>query len=305
MLNLVIKSSPSDCYSREVIIDGHFVSQDSICVTEVTSGTHQVEIEMTGCQRLRKTVNINKSDTLEFYLSPNNIDYEKAYGKNISACLKLVRKLNNSGTYNNKENEKESIYWGDKACQYLYESKDDILKETWYDEQYEWEHLISIYLRSPGGIDKAHKLVDRISVSDIVKMYSLANFIASMYYNLKDYNSAIKWYQRYAKSVSSDITILSENYRRIGECYYNLKDYNKAIEYGKKAEQVYDGYVWSKSLLGDSYFNLGVKSSAIHWYREAMKCCQNDNNDYGIHILLSKARELGIFNEVTNGILNM
>ena len=304
MLQLVISSSPSDCYSRKVKLDGHLVGKDSICVTEVTSGTHQVEIEMTGCHLLRETVNINKSDTLEFYLSPINSDYKTAYGKNISACLKLVRQLNNNGTYDNKENEKESIFWGDKACQYLFESNGDVLREEWYSDQYNWSHLINIYLKAPGGIEKAHKLVDKIAASNIDEMYSPTSFIASNYYELRDYNNAIKWYQRFAKSESSDITLLSEIYRRIGECYHKLKDYNKAIEYGKKAERAYNGYVWSKSLLGNSYFNLGDKSTAIYWYREAVKCCQKDRNDNGIRELLKKIKELGIYNEVANGILN-
>lgn len=302
MLQLAIKSSPSDCFSRKVRIDGHFVGQDSISVTEVTSGTHQVEIEMTGCHLLRETVNINKSDTLEFYLSPINNDYRTAYEKNISACLKLVRQLNNNGTYDNKENEKESIYWGDKACQYLYESKDDILRDKWYEDQYNWEHLISIYLRAPDGNDKAHKLVDKIADSKIEQIHSPGYVIASSYYELGDYNSAIMWYQRLVKSASSDKTLLSDNYRKIGECYYEQKNYNKAIEFGKKAEQAFDGYIWSKYLLGNSYFNLGNKSNAIHWYREALKSCKD--SDYAIRIILRKTKELGIYSEVTNGILN-
>jgi tetratricopeptide (TPR) repeat protein len=96
--------------------------------------------------------------------------------------------------------------------------------------------------------------------------------------------------------------MLSENYRKIGECYYEQKNYNKAIEFGKKAEQAFDGYIWSKYLLGNSYFNLGEKSNAIHWYRESLKSCKD--SDYAIRIILKKTREFGIYNEVTNGILN-
>ena len=283
MFPLSIKSTPSVCFNRKVIIDGKTIGGDSICTAQISAGNHTIEIEITGCKKINEKKYIESTDTLVYNLYPNTDAYKAAYQYGIIDLLKMTRK-----TYGD-----ESFFWGDLVCNQLLKLDEKDIVKLWEKNVSDWTFLIDQYYCSQERRNKAYTLLEKFESCNVD-----ANFLAKNYYNMKDYEKALPWYLKSLKSVSYEsVPNLSDKYYTIGICYKELGNYLKAIEFCNKAEKVYSGNVPPKEFLGECYLHIGDKNMAIKWFRAALKC-YIEGNFFGKEQFLERMKSIGLYNEV-------
>ena len=282
-----IKSTPSDCFNRKVKLDGKTIGSDSVSVAHISAGNHFIEIEITGCNKISDTINIESTDTLVFGLHAKTVEYLKAYQDDITACLKMACK-----TYGD-----ESFYWGDKTCKLLYNSDKTKVKKVWENNVNEWKSLIDRYKSFQERNHKIYTLLERFADCDVD-----AGFLGESYYMMKDFEKALSWKLKSLKDPYYAIPELADRYFTTAICYKELGNYNKAIEFANKAEKVYGGYIPPKEFLAECYLKLGNKGMAVEWYRKALKC-YIDGSYFGKNEFLEKMKELGLYDAVVKGIL--
>jgi TPR repeat protein len=146
-----------------------------------------------------------------------------------------------------------------------------------YDIVVQFKKDVDYYLKNYDieGLEDKYKDVYEVSKTLSDKKYDegiLAEKIAQIYYNAKDYKNAMQWYLKagnYAEYINPKL------FNRIGEMYFVgqgvEKDYKKAFEwYTKSATQ---GNAIGQANLGNMYHNgLGVEkdfTKAIEWYEKA------------------------------------
>ena len=281
-----IMSTPSECFMRKVKIDGKTIGSDSVCTTLITAGRHVVEVDITGCFPIREMIEISKTDTLLFNLTPKTTEYKKAYLNDISACVKMVR-----NSY-----QGESLFWGDRACKLLYKLSSTSIKQIWDHNKLEWAFLVDLYKRNEETA-KAYRLLEQLEYCAVDAL-----FLADCYYGMSDYKKAILWYEKSAKDAYRAQPQVSDCYLKIGMCYKEIGDYEKAIEYGIKAERKYSGDVPPKEFLAECYLHKGNREMSIRWFRTALRCYISGNY-FGREQFLKRMKELSLYDAVISGIL--
>lgn len=285
---LYIKTSPSKCFNRNVKLDGASIGRDSVVMALVSAGNHTIEIEITGCNKIKENKYIESTDTLVYDLYPKTDAYKAAYQNGIIDLLRMTQK-----TYGD-----ESFFWGDMVCNQLFKLENKDIVNLCEKNVSDWTFLIDHYFCSQERRHIAYTLLEKFESCNVD-----ANFLAKNYYNMKDFEKALPWYLKSLKSVSYEsVPSLSDKYYTIGICYKELGNYLKAIDFCNKAEKVYSGYVPPKEFLGECYLHIGNKNMAIKWFRAALKC-YIEGNFFGREQFLERMKSIGLHNAVVEGIL--
>jgi tetratricopeptide (TPR) repeat protein len=97
-------------------------------------------------------------------------------------------------------------------------------------------------------------------------------YTGNCYYNLKDYDNALKEYSRFADTFSSDKKILPLVYQKMSSAYFRTNQKDKAMNILGKLGSIDSGIFKDTALILEarSYDEAGEKGKAIEKYREIM-----------------------------------
>jgi len=98
--------------------------------------------------------------------------------------------------------------------------------------------------------------------------YTALKGIANVYYdNLKNYDSALVYLEKYAQFQKKDKVV----YYKIGWCYNNMDKFEKAISFLEQALALDDEYEYAKTELGYANYKLGYYDKALKIFLAIMQ----------------------------------
>jgi tetratricopeptide (TPR) repeat protein len=97
-------------------------------------------------------------------------------------------------------------------------------------------------------------------------------YTGNCYYNLKDYDNALKQYSRFAEKFSSDKKILPLVYQKMAAAYFRTNQKDKAINILGKLAGIDNGIFKDTALVLEARFynEAGEKGKALEKYKEIM-----------------------------------
>ena len=279
MVSFVIKTTPSDCFERNVYVDGRVEGHDSIISMSLPYGLHLLKVEIAGCNTLEENINVNHNiDTLTYHLIPKNRKYELAYKGDFNSIMDLSRVHYLSGLDIGFDSEitLEDKYWLAKIKERL--SDDMVLEDL---SRRDLEEIIVV-----GGYVKDTTVIDRIANYWIRREDCSSNSVAYAYYLLAKYEKAITWWELYLKELKKDPEFLDYDDRpayqtclNIYFCYKEMGDVENALQWLYNGIDIYpltdnDGkpiiygeYLSMERAIGDIFFDRNNTLEAIKWYR--------------------------------------
>ncbi len=95
-------------------------------------------------------------------------------------------------------------------------------------------------------------------------------FVGNCYYNLRDYDNAIKEYSRFADKFSNDNGILPLVYQKLASAYFKTNQNDKALETLGRLSKINNGIFKDTALILEAkyYERAGQKENALQKYRE-------------------------------------
>ena len=121
--------------------------------------------------------------------------------------------------------------------------------------------------------DKWKKALELYTQSLEVKVTPSALFYtANCYYNLKEFDNAIKEYSRFTERYSRDTGILPLVYQKLASAYFKTDQNDKALDTLGKLAKVNNGIFKDTALILEAryYEGAGEKEKALEKYREIM-----------------------------------
>ncbi len=118
--------------------------------------------------------------------------------------------------------------------------------------------------------DKWKTAIDLYTQSvDIKASPSALYYLGNCYYNLDDYDNAIKTYNRFADTFSSDETILPLVYQKLASAYFKTNRNEKALETTSRLAKLENGIFGDTALILEAryYEGAGNKETALEKYR--------------------------------------
>jgi tetratricopeptide (TPR) repeat protein len=189
----------------------------------------------------------NYTKALEMFAKASDYDYKSAaYKQNLGMTYLKLKEYSKAERYLNRSQELDSTSrWAKYYLGELYEEKKDYIK--------------SIYFY--------RKCMENDTTFNFVY-----NDIAYVYlYDIKNYESAIKYYNKYIEYRPSSRT----GYMGIGNTYYNMEKYENAIIWYKKAFDKDSTYRAPNMYIGQSLVKLNKYEEALKYYDKAIKIDPN------------------------------
>ncbi len=135
------------------------------------------------------------------------------------------------------------------------------------------------------------------------------NTLGCIYYQLKDYSSALEYFKiaAYLQSKQKDYKALSVTYNNMGSLYYEVENYSKAIEYLDKAFELKKKFASLEDLISTTnnlivvYRDAGLSEKAFEYQNKllAFKDSLYQENQY-----LKKERMQSVIDSTSNVISN-
>ena len=226
---LYIETVPSNL---PVIVDGKSVGT-SPCTIDVETGKHYVSCDFYGLVPYRSDVEIetnlikNLSISMKYEKGRMSKDYQKAYGGNLNAILRLVCE---AGRHKNYE---EALFWINKHPQKDYlihnwlsywktKKEDEAVYGYW---QFNWVEMYSF----AGNPERALELypiakADEESIGGIFLGELYMKYIGDAFLKKKEYDKAIQCYEKAGK----------DGYEGLGDCYATKGNKQLAASYYRK-----------------------------------------------------------------------
>lgn len=294
IIPIIVKSTPSDCFSRKISIDGNVVGSDSICKISIPAGKHNLEIKISGCIAISKSINIEKADTLIFQLEPENTLFASAYNGDYLSCYKLGRSYASS----NKNDISQSKYWFDKVINSI-----GSIDSEWLIKCY--EEIISFYIEKVNDTEAIKKVMSQMELilnnqhPDWSRLCE--KDIARAYQKNKNYDLAILWFKKWIpKAKEIDSYNFSYAYEDLANCYKEIGDTDQALNYMLKAHAIYANYHYDIASL---YYEKGDIPNAIIWYKKFYKVAKYDKKEVDYVTLnqvefIKEMKKKGIYEKV-------
>lgn len=132
--------------------------------------------------------------------------------------------------------------------------------------------LLGIIYEYLNDFETERKYYKQALLEDIENSYEFYGLIANSYFNEKNYEDAIKYYN---KSIEANKNYIS-SYCNIAEIYSLKKDFDKAEKHYKKAIEISPEYVFPYYKIGNLYFIKQEYETAIKWYKKALEIEPNE-----------------------------
>ncbi len=290
MVPIIIKTTPSVCFLRNVYIDGSVIGRDSIVKQIIPAGKHLLKIEINGRKTIEDRIDVNSTiDTLIYNLEPADDVYDSAYRGDFLSCCRLGRKFDHDTL--------QAKFWYDNALKPLMSLEASSLLD--YDYKREVGSLIRFYGNYKDSSAIAHisnyieESIDKIQDNDdefnqiILKKMDLSLGLAGAYYNMGNFREALFWFEKSLpgakKCTIYDYSNAYTVYNSMHYCYKELGDLDGALDCLFKGLKAYPNdyyseergfatmYLYIEENIGDVYYEKGNLSEAIKWYRKYYK----------------------------------
>lgn len=292
---ILIRTAPTKCYSRKIMIDGKLVGSDSLCYFNIASGKHIIEINISGCMTIKESVNITKPDTLEFQLAPQNELFASAFDGDYKACFELGGNYANDYKYPDMNQGK---YWYDIVLENI-----DVIDAEWMvnNGRKPYEKLISFYEKI-NEIEAIRDILNRLELilnSSHPDWFYLCELdLAKAYQRIRDFKQSITWYNKWIpKAKSMNIYYHSSAYMDLGRCYKEMGDLDNALLCFKKAHGIYANYYDD---IASVYYEKGDITNAIVWYNKYYRAVGYDKSNGGFHKVefLKEMKKKGLYESI-------
>lgn len=294
IIPILIKTTPSKSYLKEIIIDGNLVGSDSSGHIVIPSGKHVLEINMSGCVSIKENIIFTNPDTLEFKLKPENAIFASAFRGDYKACYKLGFNFENRDV-------KQCKYWYDKVI----ENIDSVDAKWLLGGGKPYEELVTFYTEKVKDDISVGKVLNRLETIFNINcpewIYLNEMDIAKVYQNIKKYKQAITWYERWLpKAKAINIYNYTYAYENLANCYREMGDLDKALNILLKAHS-FDAKYFEE--IASLYYEKGDISNAIVWYKKFYKKAKYDIPDEGFINgnkinFIKEMKKKGIYEEV-------